>query len=90
MSETKSVKVIEVRYRDIPWEEARKCQTIKDEKKLRRYWEQEQRGRIVSIECPSVPPTSDTKIVCVGPFFQRHEESASHLVVCPHIAEIGD
>ena len=91
MSKAKAVKVIEVRYRDIPWEEARKCQTIKDEKTCRRHWEQEQRGRYIFIEIPAIRITP-CKIVCAGPFFALHVASRNSPAntVCPHIAEIGD
>jgi len=80
---------ITVRYRDIPWEEAKKCATerhyISD--KTPGNWEANYRSKPVVIRTPG-STRRYSWIACGGPFFDVVGKPT--FVVCPHIAEIGD
>lgn len=75
--------IIETRYRDIPWEEARQHVTVDEGSGS--AW-QHMRGNAVSIIVPAYTGIIvDAK--CQGPFYLVVDDPG---VICPHIAEIGD
>lgn len=82
--------IVETRYRDIPYEEARKCYqggvVPKGGGDGKRPWKV-LRGQPVSIIVPATN-SHRPEIVCGGPFFLLADDD--RYVVCPHIAEIGD
>lgn len=84
--------VIETRYRDIPFEEAVSCGTgfMTPE-----GWEK-RRGSVVRIRTPAVTRAqyNEFHFKCDGPFYETLLASRGgsnwRVLVCPHIAEIGD
>lgn len=76
--------IIHTRYRDIPWEEARKCQTALPPE----VWAL-LRGQAVALQ---TPPCSDCALDmisgCGNPPFLHTADGQRW--VCQHIAEIGD
>lgn len=83
--------IIATRYRDIPWEEVQvdRCRPGGAMNKKRwGYW----RGRAVEINVPGKPSVPGW--VCEGPFYLTTRTSvlgaSIAVIVCPHIAEIGD
>jgi hypothetical protein len=78
--------IIQTRYRDIPWEEARKC--LHGGNEWRAEWER-CRGKPISIQ---VPETTAGAALCEGPFFivPGYQWEGRKVAVCPHIVEIGD
>lgn len=78
--------IIETRYRDIPWEEARKHFHDGDAERWSTI-----KGRPIRIITPASPEAQDR--LCEGPFFTvvgRIQLNGNGCCVCPHIAEIGD
>lgn len=84
--------VIQTRYRDIPFEEAVKCQPISaTEPDAQSVWAK-LRGGAVQIEVPANAPRG--LCVCGGPFFWIYPDTRNkegyRFMACPHIADIGD
>jgi lysozyme family protein len=79
--------IVQTRYRDIPWEEAGKCHH--DTARFRDEWER-RRGQPIRIKTPAVPIVE--RPLCAGPFYVLvgYIWKDRPVVVCPHIAEIGD
>lgn len=77
--------IIQTRYRDIPLEQARKCQA--DYPCGLPKWEQ-LRGQPVRVLSPPYDGEPHFSVLCKGPFY-RHAE-IDGMIVCIHIAEIGD
>ncbi len=76
--------IIRTRYRDIPFEEARKCFYGKNGSRVTESeWDATYRGTPLRIHVPS----QDASGPCSGPFFSAVDGVG---FVCPHIAEIGD
>lgn len=88
-----TVKTILTRFRDIPYDEAKKCasQVYLDltGEDSREKWEQHYRGRSVQIIIPAVEITDKIYLNCNGPFYSVIGRGID-FVVCPHTAEIGD
>lgn len=82
--------IITTRYRDIPWEEARKCSHVINDAKAGKAWEARFRGKPVDIAVPAIQTPLGAPMICGGPFFLRQSADNSANIVCPHIAEIGD
>lgn len=82
--------IITTKYRDIPWEEAKKCSRIVNDAKAGKAWEARFRGKPVEITVPALSVPFDGPMICGGPFFLRKSADNSTNIVCPHIAEIGD
>lgn len=87
MSKETKPMIIQTRYRDIPWEEARKCQSSFTEES-EPFWNKV-RGRPVLIQTPATEGHS-LEVICGGPFYLRVPFDGRAGIVCPHIAEIGD
>ncbi len=77
--------MIKIRYRDIPWEEARKCMAGSDSPENRKRWEENIRGKVFSLN-DITAVESHPLFRCKGSVF----ESRGGAVLCSHIAEIGD
>lgn len=79
------LRVIQTRYRDIPFEEAAKWQgNVNPE--YREIWETQMRGKEILI---SAIPTDSYICKCCAVYFPVLGKARPYLV-CPHIAEIGD
>lgn len=80
---------VKTRYRDIPEAEARRCQprSLTSEKTL--DWETQMRNKPIEIETPAVLGHSEY-VICGGPFYRRNLGGGFCVIVCQHIAEIGD
>jgi hypothetical protein len=90
--------IITTLYRDIPFDEARKCVRAPfNNMKYAQHWETEMRAKAVQIATPAVETDSRSYYVCNGPFYKLNEGTinspevgAARRIVCVHIAEIGD
>jgi len=90
--------IINTLYRDIPFDEARKCVRAPfNDMKYAQHWETEMRLKPVQISTPAVEPASRSYYVCNGPFYSLNEGAINsrevgpaRRIVCVHIAEIGD
>lgn len=88
--------IVKTRYRDIPWEEARKCYRLSSRNRrvypegrgTSESWERAMRGKPVSIIVPARTDHQYKYVRCEGPFFTLAD--SDNKMVCPHIAEIGD
>lgn len=78
--------IVATRYRDISWREAQKCQPTGAREFDESLWNS-LRGRAISIITPSTDSIDRKHVICEGPFYWRADR---RVVVCPHIAEIGD
>ncbi len=79
-----SARIIQTRFRDLPWEEVDRACVPDGEGVNREKWER-LRGKPVRIKVPEIPEALHFK--CSGPFYETADEYAA---VCVHIAEIGD
>lgn len=80
--------IIETRFRDIPWEEARKCFQDGSPEGWARF-----RGSPIKIVTPQLSKSNVDSPRCSGPFFKApflYCDSGEPLCVCPHVVEIGD
>jgi hypothetical protein len=83
------VAILTTRYRDIPWEEARKCQPTGIQDTDAAKWNR-LRGKTIRVITPPDGKPSP-HIVCNGPYYRVADLNAAvGDVVCPHIAEIVD
>jgi hypothetical protein len=77
---------VTTRFRDIPFAEAQRCFRVAGPEPSA-LWELLMRDSEVTIHTPAV--TENPNLACEGPYFAvvcgPHK-----VVVCPHIAEIGD
>lgn len=81
--------VVQVRFKDIPFEEAKKCST--SAYGGARAWWESKRGKPVQIIVPADGGSGSR--ICDGPFFRVVNDEKYYggaYTVCPHIAEIGD
>lgn len=84
--------IIETRYRDIPFEEAMQCYEYLHPSKSAADWKR-YRGQPVTIVTPPIDISTIRHMRCKGPFYATQcqpYDSKWRVVVCPHIAEIGD
>lgn len=80
------MKIVQVRHRDIPFEDAIAAHPDLDQNK-RAEWEAE-RGKYIDIETPAWDgPVNCDPEVCKGPFYVCCDNG---LLVCHHVVEIGD
>ena len=93
--------IIQTRYRDIPFEEARKCAgpnsiAILDVNTARAKWEK-RRGKVMTIQTPQTIDSrrNNSKCACDGPWYRvlsidGRDISLLGAIACTHLAEIGD
>jgi hypothetical protein len=85
--------ILQTRYRDVPWEEARACYKLSSAAYKRhpneaKRWDENFRGKPVLVTTPPVENEQFEHVECDGPFYRLSEDPGK--MVCVHIAEIGD
>ena len=81
--------IIETRYRDVDFDEVRKCITYPSNATEWDKW----RGQPVQIETPALPAGGEVRYRCErGPHFRiaAHLVDYQVVIVCGHVVEIGD
>jgi len=85
---------VKIKYRDIPFEQAMLCSTEKGIQisipNGKKRWDM-LRNNNFYIETPAIVEEQWEFVKCGGPFFTVIDPPFSGiLIVCPHLAEIGD